>query len=91
MPLTRLMSILWPAFLMAGVMEMLVFSLVDPQDFYWFGQHVELSRQAVYTFSFFVFWLVTSISGALTLLLSLPPYEVNQVAAPPITPADESA
>ena len=91
MSLTRLMSILWPAFLMAGVMEMLVFSLADPQDFYWFGRHVDLSRQTVYTLSFFGFWLVTSISGALTLLLSLPSHEVNQVEEPPTTPADLSA
>jgi hypothetical protein len=74
----RLMWILWPAFLMAGVMEALVFSVADPQELYWFGQHLELSREAVYTLAFFAFWLVTSLSGALTVLLSLPPKEVNQ-------------
>jgi len=73
----RLMWILWPAFLMAGVLEVLVFSLADPQELYWFGHHLEFSRQALYTFSFFVFWLVTAMSGALTILLSLPPNEVN--------------
>ncbi len=78
----RLMSILWPAFLMAGVIEMLVFSLADPEELYWFGYHLQLSRQAVYTLSFFVFWLVTSISGALTLLLSLPSNEINHLSPP---------
>jgi hypothetical protein len=71
------MWIIWPAFLMAGVMEVLVFSLVDPQDLYWLGQHLDLSRQTIYTASFFIFWGVTSVSGTLTILLSLPPYEVN--------------
>ena len=28
----RLMWIAWPAFLMAGVLEVLVFAFVDPQD-----------------------------------------------------------
>ena len=29
----RLMWIAWPAFLLAGVIEMLVFALVDPTEF----------------------------------------------------------
>lgn len=66
----RWMQIAWPAFLIAGVLEMLVFSMVDPQDIYWFGQPVELSRQGVYTLAFFAFWAVTAASSALTTLLS---------------------
>ena len=46
----RLMWIAWPAFLVAGVIEMLVFAMVDPQDLHWFGQPVTLSRTGVYTF-----------------------------------------
>jgi hypothetical protein len=71
------MWILWPAFLMAGMIEMLVFSLTDPQELYWFGHHLEFSRQTLYTLAFFVFWLFIAMSGALTILLSLPPDEVN--------------
>lgn len=74
----KLMWIVWPSFLMAGVLELLVFAVVDPQDMSWFGQSFEMSRQTVYTFAFFVFWFVTSIAGALTLFLSLPPNEVNR-------------
>jgi len=48
----RMMWIAWPAFLVAGVLEMLVFAFVDPQDMQWFGQPIELSRQGVYTLSF---------------------------------------
>ena len=43
----RMMWIAWPAFLVAGVLEMLVFAFVDPQDMQWFGQPIELSRQGV--------------------------------------------
>ena len=28
----RIMWIVWPAFLVAGVLEVLVFAMVDPQD-----------------------------------------------------------
>jgi hypothetical protein len=76
------MWIAWPSFLMAGVLELLVFAVVDPQDMHWFGQHVEVSRQAVYTLSFFVFWLVISIAGALTTLLAMSPFEVNHCPMP---------
>jgi hypothetical protein len=75
----RLMWIVWPAFLMAGVMEILVFSLADPEELSWFGHQLEWSRQTVYTVSFFVFWLVLGLSGGLTLLLSLSADEVNAV------------
>lgn len=74
----RLMWIGWPSFLMAGVLEMVVFSLVDPQDMHWFGHQLEFSRQGIYTLSFFVFWLVASLSSALTTLLSLSSSEINR-------------
>lgn len=78
----RLMWIAWPAFLMAGVLEMVVFALVDPQDLHWFGQPLALSRQAVYTLAFFVFWGVIMAAGALTTLLSMSPFELNRCPVP---------
>jgi hypothetical protein len=78
----RLMWIAWPAFLVAGVLEVLVFSVVDPQDLRWFGQPVELSRQGIYTLSFFVFWAITMLSSGLTTLLSMSPFEVNRCPLP---------
>lgn len=75
----KLMWIAWPSFLMAGVMELLVFALVDPQDMHWFGHSFEISRQAVYTLGFFVFWVIISLAGGLTLFLSAPADEVNHI------------
>lgn len=63
------MGIAWPAFLLAAVLEMVVFAMVDPGDLHWFGQPLTWSRQAVYTMAFFVFWGVTAVSSALTALL----------------------
>ena len=79
----RLMWIAWPAFLVAAVLEMVVFAMVDPVDLHWFGQPVTLSREAVYTLAFFFFWGVTMASSALTTLLSLSPFEVNRCPVPP--------
>lgn len=73
----RLMVIAWPAFLVAAVLEMVVFALVDPGDLHWSGSPLSLSREAVYTLAFFVFWGLTMASSALTTLLSLPAAEVN--------------
>ena len=74
----RLMWIAWPAFLLAGVTEMLVFAVVDPKNLHWFGQPLALSREAVYTLAFFIFWLLIMASSALTTLLSMSPFEVNR-------------
>lgn len=74
----RLMWILWPAFLAAGVLEILVFALVDPQELHWGGQPLGWSREAVYTVAFFVFWGIAIISNGLTALLAMPASEVNR-------------
>lgn len=74
----RWMWIAWPAFLVAAVLEMIVFALVDPTDLHWFGNPIGLSRQAIYTLAFFVFWAAAMASSALTTLLAMSPFEVNR-------------
>jgi hypothetical protein len=67
----RALQILWPAFVAAGVLELLVFAHVDPADVRTLaGAPVELSRQAVYTLSFFGFWIVTAAASALSCWLA---------------------
>lgn len=68
----RLMWVAWPAFLAAGMLEMLVFALVDPHDLHWLGRALDWSAMAVYTASFFAFWAVAMAGSALTLLLAAP-------------------
>lgn len=79
----RLMWVMWPAFLMACVLEMLVFAVVDPLDIHWFGAPLEWSRQAIYTVAFFVFWAIMVVSSGLTTLLAMSPFEVNRCPLPP--------
>lgn len=75
----------WSSFLCAGVLELLVFAVVDPQELRWFGAApVELSTQAVYTLSFLIFWGVLALSSSLALLLvSLPAEEVRPARRSP--------
>ena len=74
----RMMWIAWPAFLAACALELLVFAVVDPQELQWSGHALGWSRQAVYTFAFFAFWLVSMGACALTTLLRLAPAELNR-------------
>ena len=73
------MAILWPAFLMAGVLEVLVFAVVDPGELHWFGGAViAWPVQAIYSVSFLIFWGVISTAGALTALLLVESDTVNE-------------
>lgn len=78
-PARRLAAVVWPAFLMAGVLEMLVFSMVDPGDLHWLGgTAVEADHKAVYTVAFFAFWIVVALGSALTQLIMVEPNVINK-------------
>ncbi|MEH0164677.1 hypothetical protein [Roseateles microcysteis] len=68
------MVVLWPAFVMAGVLEALVFAQVDPSEL-WISEHLSLSSQGVYTLTFLVLWLVISIACAISVLMARMPDE----------------
>jgi hypothetical protein len=69
----RVLLVLWPAFLMAGVLEMMLFAVVDPSSLEWFGvEPIGWSRNAVYSVTFFIFWAVISVSAFITMLLEAP-------------------
>jgi hypothetical protein len=67
------MAVLWPAFLMAGVQDALVFVVVDPSSLHWFGvDAIEWPPMAIHSVTFLLFWLTNATAGALTLLLLWP-------------------
>ena len=75
------MTILWPAFLMAGVLEALIFVVVDPADLRWFGgPALDWPAQAVYTVTFMILWLSISTAGAMTALLSIESDDLNALS-----------
>ena len=71
----RLMWIVWPAFLAACLLELVVFALVDPLELHWSGQVLGWTRQGVYTAAFFTFWVATMGACALTTLLRIAPVD----------------
>ena len=83
------LRILWPAFMVAGVLEMLVFAVVDPRDLHWFGgPAIAWPPVAIYSVTFLIFWGAIATAGALTALLSLTAEELNargDASAEPVT------
>jgi hypothetical protein len=64
------MAVIWPAFLMASVLEMLVFGFVDPHGLLVFGgRPLDWPPLAVYSLAFFVFWAFIAAAGAITQVL----------------------
>jgi hypothetical protein len=74
----RLMWVIWPAFLIAGVAEAVFFTLFDPFDLHPFGNPLDISREAFYTLGFFGFWGLGIASSALTMFLGRSPFELNR-------------
>ena len=78
MSVRKAIWILWPAFIAGGLAETLFFTLFDPMDLHLFGEPVSVSRLAVYSLGFFVFWAFAAVSSALTCFLQRNAVEVNR-------------
>ncbi|GAB3762117.1 hypothetical protein GCM10028796_13310 [Ramlibacter monticola] len=78
----RLARTLWPAFIAACALELLVFAFVDPLQLQWASGEPAAgwTRQAVYSAAFFAFWGVCLGACVLTRLLGRTPAELNAVA-----------
>jgi hypothetical protein len=68
-----LMVVLWPSFLMAGVLELLVFALVDPTELAHLDRLHPLPNSAVYTVAFVLFWAIVSLGAGISVLLATSP------------------
>lgn len=89
----RMVWILWPAFIVGGVAEVIFFTLFDPMDLPFsdlvlgagtLGEH----RMAVYSIGFFIFWGFAAASSAFTCFLQRTSTEVNRC---PLTPSQRPA
>ncbi|MDP2824073.1 MAG: hypothetical protein Q8O52_15525 [Sulfuritalea sp.] len=74
----RLMWVLWPSFVVAGIAEGIFFTVIDPQELYLFGQPVYLSKIATYSIGFFCFWAVCAASSLMTYFLQISAAEINK-------------
>jgi len=68
----KVISVLWPSFLTAGVATILFFAYFDPQLLMQVSGYGEITRMAGYTIGFFLFWLLTSITCVMTCYFQRP-------------------
>lgn len=78
----RLIWILWPSFVVAGIAEAVFFTLIDPQELYLFGEPVEFSRIATYSIGFFAFWALCAASSTFTCFIQRSSGEINKCPLP---------
>lgn len=78
----RVLWVLWPAFMVAAVAELLFFAFIDPSELMVFGVPLEAGRMPIYTLGFFFFWAVAASASALTVFLQRSPFEVNRCPLP---------
>ena len=73
----RIVAVLWPSFLTSGLATILFFTAFDPQHLLMETDFAEMSRLGAYTIGFFLFWLLTTITSALTCYFRRPCEKVN--------------
>ena len=78
----QLIWILWPSFVVAGAGLAVFFTVFDPQDLHFFGEPLALSRMAIYSVGFFLFWILAAASSALTCFFQRTSAEINRCPLP---------
>jgi hypothetical protein len=78
----RLIYILWPSFIVAGVAEAVFFTVFDPTELSVFGMPVHVSRTAIYSVGFFAFWAFAAASSTLTCFFQRTSAEINRCPLP---------
>lgn len=78
----KLIYILWPSFIVAGMAEAVFFTVFDPTELSIFGMPVHASRMAIYSLGFFVFWFFAAASSSLTCFFQRTAAEINRCPLP---------
>ena len=76
--MNKLYFVLWPSFLVAGIAEIVFFTVIDPQDLYLFGQPVHFSGLATYSIGFFAFWAICAASSWATCFFQRSGTDINR-------------
>lgn len=64
-------AVLWPSFAVAILASGLFFSEFNPEDLILFESTQDLSQHGIYTIGFFLFWILSALSGAGTLYFAI--------------------
>ena len=84
----RVVAVLWPSFITAGIATVLFTTMLDPTHIF---IDYEISRLGSYTISFFVFWSFGAITAASTCYFLKPCEAINKARERARTEAIEVA
>ncbi|WP_374351272.1 hypothetical protein [Chitinimonas sp.] len=84
----RSLLVLWPSFVVAGILNSLFFALFDPLELTINGELIFTSRMVAYSVGFFICWIFTAISSGLTLFFERDSTQVNRYCALPVRKAE---
>ena len=62
---------------MAGLAEIVFFTIINPQELYFFGEPVRVSEIATYSIGFFGFWLICAASSLTTVFFQRGSEQIN--------------
>jgi len=68
----KIIAVMWPSFLVAGLAAILFFIAFDPEQLLQNTRFADVSRIGAYTVGFFLFWLLTCTSCVLTCYFQRP-------------------
>ncbi|MDZ7803564.1 hypothetical protein [Thiohalophilus sp.] len=68
----KIVAVLWPSFLTAALATIVFFTAFDPVQLGEVAGYGAVSRLGGYTIGFFLFWLLTAGTGALTCYFQQP-------------------
>ena len=74
----KIIAVLWPSFLTAGIATIFFFTAFDPQLIIAIGGFEKISHLGGYTIGFFLFWLLTSCTSVLTCYFQRPCHNQNE-------------
>ena len=74
----KVIAVLWPSFLTAGVATILFFTAFDPELLMNVGGFEPVSRLGGYTIGFFLFWILTASTCVLTCYFQQPCHEPTE-------------
>lgn len=74
----KIIAVLWPSFLTAGVATILFFTAFDPELLMAVAGYEQISRLGSYTIGFFLFWLLTSSTCVLTCYFQQPCHQPKE-------------
>jgi hypothetical protein len=69
--LKKMMWILWPSFIAAGIGVGIMFTLIDPMELVVLGERVHASRTTIYSLGFFVLWAIAAMASAMSCFLAV--------------------